>query len=89
MIQWEYLTQFIKANVKDIDIYDHPKLVEPDSLPKYSPLALMPEMNALGKKGWELVHIQPVHVGSNEDVLINAQDRNWTHSYLCVFKRPL
>jgi hypothetical protein len=89
MNQWEYLTKFMKAKLEDADPHSHPELMTQENLAKFTPLAMIPEMNALGKKGWELVHMEPVHVGNNEDVLINAQDRNWTHRYFCVFKRPL
>ena len=88
MVQWEYLTTFMTSSLEDIDPHGHPHLMK-ENLGKFTPLAMMPAMNDLGQKGWELVHMEPVHVGNNEDVLINAQDRNWTNRYFCVFKRPI
>jgi hypothetical protein len=50
--------------------------------PKYAPQALMPELDALGNEGWELVHMQPVYVGSNADVLIHSlSERMWSNAY--------
>jgi hypothetical protein len=53
-------------------------------------LYLMPGLvDALGNEGWELVHMQPVYVGSNADVLIHSlNERLWSNAYFCVFKRP-
>ena len=50
----------------------------------------MPTLNDIGRKGWELVHMQPVFVGKNEDVLIHdsAGYTRWSNAYFCVFKRP-
>ena len=52
---------------------------------------MMPRLDAYGKDGWELVHMQPVVVGKNADVLAIDSGRgmaSWTSSYFCVFKRP-
>ncbi|WP_420641646.1 hypothetical protein [Candidatus Leptofilum sp.] len=64
--------------------------IETEELASYSPQLMMPELNRLGAKGWELVHMEPVYVGSNEDVLIEEGGgmRRWTNKYFCVFKRP-
>jgi hypothetical protein len=50
----------------------------------------MPELNRLGAKGWELVHMEPAYVGNNEDILLHegGGSRRWTNKYFCVFKRP-
>ena len=86
MKRWEYLSKFLKSDMEATAHITHHELAVPE-LPAYAPQALIPELNGLGEKGWELVHIEPVHAGKNGDVLINAQDRNWTHTYFCVFKR--
>jgi hypothetical protein len=47
------------------------------------------ELDALDNERWELVHMQPVYVGSNADVLIHSlSERMWSNAYFCVFKRP-
>ncbi len=91
MQKWEYLTQFVEADVQNRamgNIYS--ELVDGDDLPRYSPLAMIPELNQLGDKGWELVHMQPVFVGRNHDVLMEEGGgfKRWTSVYFCTFKRP-
>ncbi len=88
MEQWEYLTLFMEANKSTTDSMSF--AIETEELASYSPQLMMPELNRLGAKGWELVHMEPVYVGSNEDVLIEEGGgmRRWTNKYFCVFKRP-
>lgn len=86
---WEYLTTFIESRMEEVAGDDEAMIPEGDH-PKYSPYALMPELNALGAKGWELVSIMPVKPGRNHDVVLpSGSDLSWTRHYLCVFKRPL
>lgn len=89
MQKWEYLTTFLEASVDNQSNSLFSELVDTKNLPRYSPLRLMPELNQLGEKGWELVHMQPVFVGSNEDVLLHEGGgmKRWTSRYFCVFKR--
>lgn len=88
MEQWEYLTVFLEASKQSADSMAYS--LEADELASYSPQLLMPELNRLGAKGWELVHMQPVFIGSNEDILMHEGGgmRRWTSRYFCVFKRP-
>ncbi len=91
MERWEYLTAFIKAETAphhhQFEEYEEKAGEE---LAKYAPQKMMPELNKLGAKGWELVHVQPVITGKNEDVLLYAQHtRNWTFTYFCLFKRSV
>jgi hypothetical protein len=83
-VRWEYWSGILDAEpwrkIKD----DY----EETQLPRYSPQWLMPKLDSLGDEGWELVHMEPVVVGSNADVLMIDTMRTWTHSYFCVFKRP-
>ncbi|MEM7112215.1 MAG: hypothetical protein AAF614_07260 [Chloroflexota bacterium] len=56
--------------------------------PKYSPYALIPELNSFGAKGWELLHMEPVSIGRNHDVVRpDASAMKWGRHYFCVFKR--
>lgn len=89
MEQWEYLTCFVEANTREAAAEDYAPYTEDSDLPVYSPQAMMPELNRLGSKGWELVHMQPVLVGNNHDILVHegGGSRRWSHTYFCVFKR--
>ncbi len=86
--RWQYKTLFVSADMERVREQLMPFAGE--SLPKYAPQALMPELNALGNEGWELVHMQPVYAGANADVLIHGMnERLWSNTYFCVFKRPV
>ena len=88
-MQWEYYTAFLQAEAQ----YELPFLEElrdwKEGIPQYTPEALMPKLNSFGEQGWELVHMQPVQVGSRADVLLfdNSGSRVWSYTYFCVFKR--
>jgi hypothetical protein len=89
MQKWEYYTTFIEALMEEIDPMVEPTIPAEDH-PKYSPFALIPELNALGEKGWELISFTPVKPGRNHDVVLpGAGELAWTRHYLCVFKRPI
>jgi hypothetical protein len=92
MPQWEYFTTFLTAEVNTqkrelIDMFQ-----DVNTAPKYDPRALIPELDSLGRDGWELVHMQPAIVGNNADVCVGSTEqtsvRPWTNTYFCVFKRP-
>jgi len=88
MQKWEYYTTLIEASMENVDTYGEPTIPSVDH-PKYSPYALIPELNALGEKGWELISMQPVRPGRNHDVVLpGAGEMTWAHHYLCAFKRP-
>lgn len=83
--QWEYWSGILWAEQKRKS-----KESDEQALPIYAPQHLIPELNALGAEGWELVHMQPVYAGHNHDVLAFASDaRLWTQAYFCVLKRPV
>lgn len=88
MDTWEYFTTTLTADIDrtpvpttdDIPLGRHPR---------YSVHTLMPQLTELGAKGWELVSLQPVQVGSNGDVRVcDASSGHWTYTYLAAFKRP-
>ena len=91
MQKWEYLSKYIQADMqnKPLDTV-YGELIDGDELPRYSPVTIMPELNRLGEKGWELVHIQPVAIGRNHDILVHEGGgaRRWATNFFCVFKRP-
>ncbi len=88
MQEWEYHTQFMFARVDR----EFREMMPPDvDLAKFAPQTMIPELNELGSQGWELVHMEPVFVGRNDDVLIHDSEsdgRQWSNGYFCVFKRP-
>jgi hypothetical protein len=81
------------ANVENENALDHFLIQWPGEKPrKYEPETMIPELNALGKQGWELVHMQPIGaVGKNRDVGFVAGEAmpRWSNSYFCVFKRRI
>ena len=88
MDKWDYLTTFITADSDNDDARSYLDMMGQADAPPYTPAAMMPELNRLGAKGWELVHMEPVTVGRNHDVLTHdATARQWTNQYFCVFKR--
>lgn len=86
-LRWQYKTLVLRADAERLQ--DQLRPFSSENLPRYAPEALMPDLDALGSEGWELVHMQPVYVGANADVLIHGMsERMWSNAYLCVFKRP-
>ncbi len=87
MEQWEYLIRILEADTRHMAEFTSD--LDTNSQPIYSPEVLMPELNRLGSKGWELVNMQPAYVGNNSDILMHegGGSRRWTNKYLCVFKR--
>ncbi|MBN2471748.1 MAG: hypothetical protein JXN59_13590 [Anaerolineae bacterium] len=81
--RWEYWTGILDASIQR-----KTKDTTTISAARYSPQHLIPQLNALGDEGWELVHMEPVYTGSNEDILMHDTMRNWTSAYFCVLKRP-
>jgi len=86
---WEYLTRFIAAEAEREEDFLLENYDWKSGIPRNTPESMIPQLNALGEQGWELVHMQPVIVGSNRDVLVHGDNtRQWTSTYFCVFKRP-
>lgn len=89
MDKWEYYTTFIEAEMQQ-NASNIMAMIPPGEHPKYSPYATMPELNRLGEKGWELVHMTPVITGKNHDVLVHPNNMTyWANTYFCVFKRQI
>ena len=89
--KWEYLTKFIWASIENQGAKEVIQQMLPDWQPaRYSPESMIPELNAYGEKGWELLHMEPVGaVGKNRDVGFVAGEAvpRWSNVYFCVFKR--
>jgi hypothetical protein len=89
MEKWEYFTTFVYASMESIEWADE-AMIPPGDHPKFSPYALIPELNRLGEKGWELVEIKPVLIGRNHDVMVHPNNLvQWSNSYFCAFKRRI
>lgn len=89
MQKWEYYTTILDANIDlspvplrdDIEFKEHPE---------FSVHSLIPQLDRLGRQGWELVSMDPVSVGKRGDVVLPVADSTkWGRSYLCAFKRPV
>lgn len=90
-LQWEYLTVFVEAESAPVMDYLLELKTWKNEVPRNTPESLMPRLDAYGRDGWELVHMQPVYTGKNADVLAVDSGRGsagWTSTYFCVFKRP-
>ncbi len=90
--KWEYYTCFLWAEADKQKEYLQ-QLWPQQRVSKYAPQALIPELDKFGEEGWELVSMEPVHIGDNQDIQIpvTAVGKGfevWVHSYICVFKRP-
>jgi hypothetical protein len=89
MQPWEYRTLFVQAEAEREMAYLMETHSWKEGIPRNTPEAMIPQLNALGAEGWELVHMQPVFVGRNADVIMTGDNTNrWTSTYFCVFKRP-
>lgn len=88
--KWEYLTQFLTADVEAEGVREELRRLWPSWEPRrYSPQALIPKLNRFGEQGWELVSIEPVTIGTNDDVLTHHATgiAHWSNVYFCTFKR--
>jgi hypothetical protein len=87
--RWEYLTEFVWANIETKGIKEFLRQRWPDwkNPPKFTPETMIPQLNAWGEQGWELVHMEPVAgVGRNGDVSFTGDVGSWSNVYFCVFK---
>ena len=89
MEKWEYMTRFVAANIEtdDVERFLEQSWPHQSQLPKYSPQAMIPELNMWGEQGWEIIHMQPVWIGKNHDVHNYGYSRDYTNVYFCVMKR--
>ena len=87
MEKWEYLTRFLYADARSKETKEYVKnRFEVKKPPRFTPEAMIPELDALGEDGWELVHMEPVAgVGGKGDV--RFENGKWSNVYFCVFKR--
>lgn len=93
MQKWEYLTCFLSAEANNQKEYLKKRWPEQTYFAKHAPQSLIPMLDNYGDEGWELISMQPVALGQNEDVKTHTGTGGsggrdtWVSSYLCVFKR--
>ena len=85
MQKWEYLIVFIRDVDLPVDDKEADTYADAD--------AFTQRLNTYGLAGWELVHMEPVAVGNDYDVMAHNAGgggvRVWTNVYFCAFKRRL
>jgi hypothetical protein len=83
--RWEYLTFFVSADAERQREFLQQRW--PDwKAPKHAPEAMIPELNAFGEEGWELVHMEPVFIDANYYIRWGSVV-GYSSEYFCVFKR--
>ena len=84
--RWEYQTRFMEAKARKKEVKRYIRSVFGKRPKRYSPESLIPELNALGEQGWEVIHMEPVpRVGGKEDFRFFGD--NWSNNYFVVLKR--
>ena len=86
--KWEYMTEFVWADVTGIGVREYLQKRWPDFKPaKNSPETMIPVLNNRGEAGWELVSIQPIQIENDCAVVIPTAHR--TQIYFCAYKRRI
>jgi len=72
-MRWEYRTTvfYAKAHEPETKAYLQSQWPAWDP-PRCAPQALIPKLNDYGDNGWELMHIQPVYLDDDANVLIHG-----------------
>ena len=90
MEKWEYLTEFVWADIKTEGVKEFLKQSWPNwkKPSRFTPETMIPQLNARGEQGWELVHMEPVQDVANDGmVLFFGSKCDHSNVYFCVFKR--
>lgn len=89
MDAWEYFTTTFATDDQQLSVPISDDIPHEDH-PSYSVYKLIPQMNELGRRGWELVSIEPVQEGRNGDLrYADASGAVWTYTFFAVFKRRI
>ena len=67
--KWQYLSVFVEAEAEPVMDYLEEIKSWKNGVPRNTPESMIPRLDAYGQDGWELVHMQPVVVGRNADIL--------------------
>lgn len=72
-MRWEYRTVILSAQAREPDTRAYLDSVWPGwSPPLHAPQALIPKLNDYGANGWELLHIQPVFLDDDANILVHG-----------------
>jgi len=89
--RWEYTILMLAADPSKQQAFFDQYAPGQQVLP-YDYRALIPQLDALGADGWELVTLVPAEMGDNGDFFIGGGGgqyggKIWSYTYLCTFKR--
>ena len=72
-MKWEYRTVTFYARADEPETRAYLRSLWPSwEPPRSAPQALIPKLNEYGANGWELVHIQPVYMDQDANVLVHG-----------------
>ena len=72
-MKWEYRTVVFYAKAREPETRDYLRSIWPGwEPPRSAPQALIPKLNEIGSRGWELVSIQPVYIDEDANVLVHG-----------------
>lgn len=75
-MKWEYRTVIYYAKAHEPETKAYLQTLWPGwEPPRSAPQALIPKLNEIGERGWELVSIQPVYIDEDANVLIHGGPR--------------
>jgi hypothetical protein len=89
--RWEYTMLLLTANPREQQAF-FDKYAPGQKVMHYDYRAIIPQLDALGAEGWELVTLVPAVMGDNGDMFMGGGQSpyaaiDWAHTYLCTFKR--
>jgi hypothetical protein len=89
--QWEYTILLLAADPHAQQAFFEQYEVPPNQILPFDMRALIPQLNELGKDGWELVTLVPAEMGDNGDFLLTSgyNSQHWIATFLCTFKRRI
>jgi hypothetical protein len=72
-MKWEYRTVIYYAKAHEPETKEFLNTLWPGwEPPRSAPQALIPKLNEIGSRGWELVSIQPVFIDEDANVLVHG-----------------
>ena len=72
-MKWEYRTVVFYAKAHEPETREYLRSIWPGwEPPRSAPQALIPKLNEIGSRGWELVSIQPVYLDEDANVLVHG-----------------
>jgi hypothetical protein len=75
-MKWEYRTVVYYARAQEPETREYLRTLWPNwEPPRSAPQALIPKLNEIGSRGWELVSIQPVFIDEDANVLVEGGPR--------------